>query len=274
MPNDARGGDVARHADEVRADGGTGRQRRGEPVARRRGVGERLLRREGLGHDDEQRGLRVESVQRPGRGAPGRRWRRSARPEDCRRRPAARPARRRPGAARGRSRRCRCARRRGSARPVAPRRRPSRSVVASAAMRACAARTAGITSLPVDLDRRVVLLAQRHVQRRPALALVDLLAGEQRRDPRRQPGGVGLAQQRGDDLFRQPLLRQVDEPAVPATTRRCRTAPDRRRRDRRAWLRARRRAGIRGVGRAFWAWVMALGAPERGVPPAGVCAAA
>ena len=67
----------------------------------------------------------------------------------------------------------------------------------------------------VHHERRVARLPQRRVQRRPALGLVDLLAGEERRDPAGEPGRRRVGDEQRQRVRAEPLLRQVDEPAVP-----------------------------------------------------------
>ena len=54
-------------------------------------------------------------------------------------------------------------------RPVAPTRKPPRTCAASVFIRACAARMSAHDVAAVDDERRVARLAQRRVQRRPAL---------------------------------------------------------------------------------------------------------
>ncbi len=212
-----RGGrrDVARHADEMASGVGAGGQSGLQPRARCRCVGERLLRRERLGYHDDQRGRGVETPERTGEmlrvdvghEAHARRARAGLGNRAQRVADEARPEVRAADA---------------DVHDVADR-EPGGAEATPFAQRVGQGEHAGLCRpdrgnhvLAVDQDRGVVLLAQRHVQRRPALRLVDALPGEERGDPRRQPCAVGLAHERGDHVGGQPLLREVDQPAVPA----------------------------------------------------------
>jgi hypothetical protein len=185
-----------------------------QPAACRRGVGERFLRRERLRDDDEQRRCRVEAVQGAGQvfrvdvGDEAYAGRVLAGRENGTQRVADQPraevgaadadvhhvADRPPGGARAPSV-AQCAGERGDARLSGADRRQHVAAI--------------------DVDRSVVLLAQRHVQRRSPLGLVDLLAGKERGNPGRQIGGLGFAQQRSDDVAGHPFLGEIDQPAIP-----------------------------------------------------------
>ena len=114
------------------------------------------------------------------------------------------------------------------------------------------------------------LLAQRRVQRRPALGQVDLLAGEQRGDPRRQARRRRRARSSAaSDLGVIRSFDEVDAASRPTSTgKRVERARGSRRRARASVVARERRAGLRRLGRAFGR-VMALGAPEGCVPRRG-----
>jgi hypothetical protein len=58
------------------------------------------------------------------------------------------------------------------------------------------------------------------MEHRPALGQVDLLAGEERRDPVRQADRIGGAHQRGERRRIEAFLRDVDAPVVPVECQR------------------------------------------------------
>ncbi len=68
---------------------------------------------------------------------------------------------------------------------------------------------------PVHHARRIVRLAQRRMQRRPAFGLIHLLAGEECSDPAGEAGRRRVGDQQRQRVRAKPLLGQVDEPAVP-----------------------------------------------------------
>jgi len=68
----------------------------------------------------------------------------------------------------------------------------------------------------VDEERRVVLLAQGRMQGRTVLGLVDFFASEKRCNPAGQSDRIGVRDQQRQRLGTETLLRQIDEPIVPA----------------------------------------------------------
>ncbi len=98
----------------------------------------------------------------------------------------------------------------------------------------------------VDEERRVVGLPQRRVQRGAALRLVDLLAGEERRDPPRQADRCRVCDEQRQRIRTEAFLRQIDEPIVPGKRQPREALAGPPRTDRRACAAKARGSGWRG----------------------------
>ena len=70
--------------------------------------------------------------------------------------------------------------------------------------------------VPARHDKwRIARLAQRRMERRLTLRLVDFFSREQRADPSREPGLDGVSDEQRQGIGSEALLRQVDEPGIP-----------------------------------------------------------
>jgi hypothetical protein len=81
--------------------------------------------------------------------------------------------------------------------PVAPTRRTAANLGGELLHSRLRSADLGNDVAAVDEERRVVSLPQRRVQRRPALGLVDLFAGEERCDPPGKPMAAACATSKG-----------------------------------------------------------------------------
>ena len=216
----ARGVDVGADGNEVLRQRRAAAQVRRKPFAGRLCIPERLDGREGLGGDDEQCGCRVEAGERTGEmfridiGHEG----------DV-------------DAIAGRGARAgeRFAHHRGSEVGAADTEvddvadRPSRGAQPQAAAQLNRQRAhAHLRGADprddvgaVDGERRITRPPQRRVERGAQLREIDLLAGEERRDPRLQIALAGVREQQVHRVLREALFRPVGEPFVPFERKTC-----------------------------------------------------
>jgi hypothetical protein len=67
----------------------------------------------------------------------------------------------------------------------------------------------------VDDERSLAHLAKRGVESRAAFRLVDLLSGKECRDPAREACRVCVRDEQAEGVFAKPLLRKIEQPAIP-----------------------------------------------------------
>ena len=98
--------------------------------------------------------------------------------------------------------------------PVAPRIVPPRKSSAKASIAASTPRTTSMTSTPVEMDRPVGQVAQRHMQHGAILSGIDVLAGEHRRALLFQSRLAGKADEVREIVRAKRAFGEVDEQIV------------------------------------------------------------
>jgi hypothetical protein len=100
-------------------------------------------------------------------------------------------------------------------RPVAPTRSPPANLRGDRAHARLRRADVGNDVAAVDHEWSVARLSKRGVERGAALGLVDLLSCKERRDPAWQARRVCVRDEEGERVFAEPLLRKIEEPAIP-----------------------------------------------------------